>query len=105
MTTRQRLNRRTFGGLFAIIVVVVVLGISNQYVERGSDLDIALRTVGILLVVAWFGYKWLTPCVGCQQPMRWMGFFWSPGAYALQSPKCPRCGLSIDQDVPGARGF
>jgi hypothetical protein len=105
VTTRQRLNRRTFAGLFALIVVGVVLGISNQYVERGSDLDITLRTVGILLVVAWFGYKWITPCVQCHQPMRWMGFFWRPSASALQSPKCPHCGWSIDKDVPGARGF
>jgi peptidoglycan/LPS O-acetylase OafA/YrhL len=99
VSTRQRLNRRILRGwlLFLALAFAVGLTVALQ-LQSGKTLWLmAMVVIGFALYILSICR---TPCLHCRKALGWRALAWIPPNALNNSPPCPRCGESIDAEVP-----
>ena len=101
MTTRQYLVRRanaTVGGIVAFLLVAGALLTSSS---KGFVMRFVIAVVVGAVVLAAFWSLFEIPCPGCRNSLGSIGFRVANGQLRDTSPKCPHCGVSLDEKMPG----
>jgi hypothetical protein len=99
MTTRDYLKARVVR--FYRIPVALVLLVSAIY-GRSSVLLSGLNMIALAAYLAIFiVFMRRTPCLRCASPLQNAALKW--GSKRLPAPRCPTCGVSIDEPASNPR--
>jgi hypothetical protein len=99
MTTREFLKARVVR--FYRIPIALVLLVSAIY-WRSSVLLSALNMIAIAAYLTIFiMFMRRTPCLRCASPLQSAALNW--GSKRQPAPRCPHCGISIDEPVSDPR--
>ncbi len=103
MTTRAYLKARVIRLYsYSSPVVLVILGIAIW--GRQSVLLSGLVVMAIAAhVVAYILFIRRTPCLRCSAPLQNVALNWGPKRQP--APRCPHCGLGIDEQAGEPRSF
>lgn len=98
MTTRQLLNRRILRGWLLFLALALAIGLT---IVLGLKLGNPIWRVAILFVsfAAYLLSIHRTRCLQCHQPLGWRALAWIPPNAINDSPPCPHCGKSIDDET------
>lgn len=100
MTTRQRLSRRFYRGLLALISVALAVGLLDAIVGADQTPRAVIRTVGIVSFIAMLRYWYQTPRVHCHMPLAWMALSWRPAGPAASVSIAMRRHKARNSDPP-----
>lgn len=97
MTTREYLKARAMRINSRVWPIpFVVLGFA-LWARPGSWLNILVLIAVASCFAAYLTYMRRTPCLRCSAPLRNLALQW--GSKSLPAPRCPHCGLNIDDQV------
>jgi DNA-directed RNA polymerase subunit RPC12/RpoP len=101
MTTREYLKARVIR-LYSRSspLVLVLLGVAI-WGRRSTLLSGLVLTAIAAYMVAYIVFMRRTPCLRCSSPLQNAALNW--GSKRQPAARCPRCGLSIDEEVGDPR--
>jgi hypothetical protein len=99
VTIRSYLTRRWLRTWLGSMVVILALGVAMETVPKNSQLWNVLRALGIIVIAGLCWNLYRTRCPNCSKPMNSLVLF----GRLFTINKCPRCGISLDSQVPSER--
>ena len=100
MTIRQYLVRRCSRTVAGTIAFLVVAGAMVSSGTRVFVIRFAIAVVMLAVVLAAFWSLFEIPCPNCIKRMGRVGFLVANGGLVKTSPRCPHCGISVDEQMP-----
>lgn len=99
MTIRQYLIRRCNRTVTGTIAFLIVAGALLSSAPRVFVLRFVLAVVVAAVVLAAVWSLFEIPCPNCIKRMGRIGFAVANGLMANRSPRCPHCGVSVDEQL------
>jgi NO-binding membrane sensor protein with MHYT domain len=101
MTTRQFLLRRANATIRGTVAFLLVAGALLTYSSPGFVMSFVIAVVIAAVALAAFWSLFEVPCPNCRKSLGSIGFRVANGQMRHISPKCPHCGVSLDETLPG----
>jgi hypothetical protein len=102
VTIRQYLMRRCNRAVNGTIAFLVVAGALVSSGPRMFVIRFVFAVVMAAVVVAAIWSLFEIPCPICHKAMGRVGFWVANGRMKKSAPRCPHCGVSVDETVPVA---
>jgi hypothetical protein len=102
VTIRQYLMRRCNRAVSGTIAFLVVAGALVSSGPRVFVIRFVFAVVIGAVVVAAIWSLFEIPCPNCRKVMGRVGFWAANGRMEKTVLRCPHCGISVDEEVPGA---
>jgi hypothetical protein len=102
VTIRQYLMRRCNRAVSGTSAFLVVAGALVSSGPRMFVIRFVFAVVMAAVVVAAIWSLFEIPCPICHKPMGRVGFWVANGRMKTTAPRCPHCGVSVDEAVPVA---